>query len=88
MKPFPEGEMKTKILNLLKSVHFPLSDLKEIDGSTRSAHSNAMFTGIFKKNVFVYDTLVDNTNPDDMVAIIGINIRRHMLLTMTLKIDV
>jgi STE24 endopeptidase len=39
--PLHEGELKTKIESLASSVNFPLGGIYVMDGSTRSAHSNA-----------------------------------------------
>lgn len=43
-----DGEVKTAIEELAKSVDFPLTNLFTVDGSRRSAHSNAYFYGFFK----------------------------------------
>lgn len=43
-----DGEVKTAIEDLAKSVEFPLTNLFTVDGSRRSAHSNAYFYGFFK----------------------------------------
>jgi len=40
-----EGELKTGIQKLAKSQAFPLTKLFSVDGSTRSAHSNAYLFG-------------------------------------------
>jgi STE24 endopeptidase len=40
-KPLHEGELKQKIEELATSVHFPLKGIYVMDGSKRSAHSNA-----------------------------------------------
>lgn len=37
----PEGTLRTKIEELAGSLHFPLKKLYSMDGSKRSAHSNA-----------------------------------------------
>lgn len=40
-----DGELKSSIENLAESVSFPLTNLFSVDGSKRSAHSNAYFYG-------------------------------------------
>lgn len=43
-----------------------------IDGSKRSSHSNAYFYGLFTdKTIVVYDTLLEQSSNDEIVAIIG-----------------
>lgn len=46
--PLEDGEVKTAIEGLAKKVDFPLTNLFTVDGSKRSAHSNAYFYGFFK----------------------------------------
>ncbi|CAN0542850.1 unnamed protein product, partial [Ectocarpus sp. 8 AP-2014] len=57
--PLEDGELKSSIENLAKRVSFPLTNLFSVDGSKRSAHSNAYFYGFFKnKRIVLYDTLI------------------------------
>jgi STE24 endopeptidase len=46
LEPLKEGTVKTKTEELAKKLKFPLSKLWVIDGSKRSAHSNAYFYGL------------------------------------------
>jgi len=67
-----EGELRTRIEDLASQVKFPLTRLYKVDGSTRSAHSNAYFFGMFKnKRIVLYDTLMEHASTDDIVAIVG-----------------
>jgi len=63
--PVPESPLRTAIENLAKSINFPLTKLYVVDGSKRSAHSNAFFYGFYKnKRIVLFDTLLDDTcNP-------------------------
>ena len=62
--PLPEGELRTKIENLAKQIDFPLTKLYVVEGSKRSAHSNAYFYGFFKnKRIVLYDTLLEDYTP-------------------------
>lgn len=66
------GELREKIEALATRVNFPLTKLYKIDGSTRSAHSNAYFFGFLKnKRIVLYDTLMEHATTDDIVAIVG-----------------
>ena len=47
--PLEEGSLLTKIKIYLEKVNFPVKKLEVMDGSRRSAHSNAYFSG-FGKN--------------------------------------
>nr|XP_042898833.1 CAAX prenyl protease 1 homolog isoform X2 [Parasteatoda tepidariorum] len=62
--PLPEGELRTRIENLAKSIEFPLKKLFVVEGSKRSAHSNAYFYGFYKnKRIVLFDTLLEEYTP-------------------------
>ncbi|XP_052245324.1 CAAX prenyl protease 1 homolog isoform X1 [Dreissena polymorpha] len=62
--PLPEGELRTKIEELAKSIDFPLTKLYVVEGSKRSSHSNAYFYGFFKnKRIVLFDTLLADYSP-------------------------
>ena len=46
LEPLQDGEVKSKTEALAKKLKFPLSKLWVMDGSKRSAHSNAYFYGL------------------------------------------
>jgi STE24 endopeptidase len=57
--PLKEGELRTRIENLAAKIHFPLTKLYVVEGSKRSAHSNAYLYGFFNnKRIVLYDTLL------------------------------
>ncbi|XP_062615382.1 CAAX prenyl protease 1 homolog isoform X2 [Saccostrea cucullata] len=63
--PLPDGELRTKIEQLAASIEFPLTKLYVVEGSKRSAHSNAYFYGFFKnKRIVLYDTLIEDYSPE------------------------
>jgi STE24 endopeptidase len=49
LTPLQDGELKTAIEDYSRKVRFPLDNIFVIDGSKRSAKSNAFFSGIGKK---------------------------------------
>ncbi|VDP82850.1 unnamed protein product [Schistosoma mattheei] len=58
-EPLPDGSLKTKIETLAASIKFPLKKLLVVEGSRRSAHSNAYFYGFGKnKRIVIFDTLI------------------------------
>ena len=70
--PLPEGELRTAIEKYATHVGFSFGNIYEIDGKTRSAHSNAFFTGFgSSKRIALYDTLIKQCTVDEMVAVVA-----------------
>jgi STE24 endopeptidase len=78
--PLEEGPLRTAIEELAKKVGFPLTKIFVVDGSTRSAHSNAYFYGFFKnKRIVIYDTLIKQVDQEGIVAILGHELGHYKL---------
>ncbi|KAI2615933.1 peptidase family M48-domain-containing protein [Hypoxylon sp. NC1633] len=72
LSPLEEGKLKTQTEALAKKLKFPLHELFVIDGSKRSAHSNAYFFGLpWKKHIVIYDTLIEKSEPEEVVAVLA-----------------
>ncbi|CAM9104294.1 unnamed protein product [Laminaria digitata] len=70
--PLEDGELKSGIEALAARVNFPLTKLFVVDGSKRSAHSNAYFYGFFKnKRIVLFDTLIKQAETSEIVSILG-----------------
>jgi STE24 endopeptidase len=70
--PMEDGPLRQGIEALAGRLEFPLTKLFVVDGSTRSAHSNAYFYGIGKnKRIVLYDTLLTQVETEECVAILG-----------------
>lgn len=70
--PLPNGDLKAAIEQLASRISFPLRQLYVIDGSRRSAHSNAYFYGFFKnKRIVLYDTLLGQADTQEICAVLG-----------------
>ncbi len=81
--PLADGEMKTRIEALLARCGFASSGLFVMDGSKRSAHGNAYFTGFGKaKRIVFFDTLLDKLAPGEVEAVLAHELghfkRRHV----------
>ncbi|OOQ83257.1 CAAX prenyl protease 1 [Penicillium brasilianum] len=86
LSPLEPGEIKTGVENLAKKLKFPLSELHVIDGSKRSAHSNAYFYGLpWKKHIVIYDTLLEKSQPQEVVAVLSHELG-HWSLSHTTKL--
>lgn len=87
LTPLQDGELKHEIINYAKSVNFPLDNILVMDGSKRSSKANAFFSGFGKrKKVVLYDTLVDQHPPDELVAVLAHEIghykKKHIVIGM------
>ena len=72
LSPLGEGELRTAIEAYSKEVNFPLDNIYVMDGSRRSAKSNAFFSGMGKrKRIVLYDTLVENHSVEELVAVLA-----------------
>ena len=70
--PLEDGELKTRLEELLKKCGFKASGLFVMDASRRSGHSNAYFTGFGKsKRVVLYDTLIEQLSIEEIEAVLG-----------------
>jgi len=82
--PLENGAMKARIEALLKKCGFTASGLFVMDGSRRSAHGNAYFTGFGKtKRIVFFDTLLERLNGSEMEAVLAHELghfRRHHVL--------
>ncbi|KAL4518147.1 hypothetical protein Ndes2526A_g01403 [Nannochloris sp. 'desiccata'] len=68
----PTGPLRKKIEALATKLNFPLKKLFVVDGSTRSAHSNAYMYGFFgNKRIVLYDTLISQSSEDQVVAVLA-----------------
>ncbi|WP_304516440.1 M48 family metallopeptidase [Cecembia rubra] len=91
LTPLEDGELKSKIIEYAQSVGFPLDNIFVIDGSKRSSKANAFFSGFGKrKKVVLYDTLIDQHTPDELVAVLAHEIghykKKHVILGMIASI--
>ena len=72
LTPLEPGPLKEKVEALAQKLRFPLAELQVIDGSKRSAHSNAYFTGLpWKKTIVLYDTLIAKSEEKEVEAILA-----------------
>lgn len=86
LSPLEDGKLKDGVEALAKKLNFPLSNLFVIDGSKRSAHSNAYFFGLpWKKHIVIYDTLIEKSETEEIVAVLGHELG-HWSLGHTIKL--
>ena len=70
--PLEDGDLKTRIEALLERCGFAASGLFVMDGSKRSAHGNAYFTGLGRaKRIVFFDTLIQKLTPPQVEAVLA-----------------
>ncbi len=71
-KPMQDEASKERIAALLERCGFTVSGLFVMDGSKRSTHGNAYFTGFGKtKRIVFFDTLLQRLAPAEMDAVLA-----------------
>ncbi|MHB0992271.1 MAG: M48 family metallopeptidase [Burkholderiales bacterium] len=86
-EPLPDGELKQHISELLKKCGFAAQGLFVMDGSKRSRHGNAYFTGFGKsKRIVLFDTLIKHLQTGEIEAVLAHELghfyHRHVLKRM------
>ena len=70
--PLEDETLKTKVTDLMTRVGLSAKGFFVMDGSRRSAHSNAFFTGMGShKRVVFFDTLLQQLTLDEMEAVLA-----------------
>lgn len=86
-EPLEDGELKEGIINYARSIDFSLDNVFKMDGSKRSAKSNAFFTGFGKnKRIVLFDTLIAQHTTEELVAVLAHEMghfkKKHIIKTM------
>ena len=87
--PLDNAELKARIERLLQKCGFQSSGLFVMDGSLRSSHGNAYFTGFGKnKRVVFFDTLLNSLTGNEIEAVLAHELghfkRRHVIKRIVL----
>lgn len=70
--PLADEALKTRVERLLARCGFRAQGLFVMDGSRRSAHGNAYFTGFgAAKRIVFFDTLLDKLRPEEVEAVLA-----------------
>ncbi len=93
--PLENEELAGKIEELLQQAGFDCDGIFVVDGSKRSGHGNAYFTGLGKKRRIVfYDTLLETLSDNEILAVLAHelghfrngHIKKRLLLTATISL--
>jgi len=78
--PITEGELAARVGALLARTGFKSSGLYMMDGSKRSSHGNAFFTGFgAAKRIVLFDTLVSRLRPPEVEAVLAHELGHYKL---------
>ncbi|MRR08825.1 M48 family peptidase [bacterium] len=78
--PLPDGPLKDRIEALLARCGFGSAGLFVMDGSKRSAHGNAYFTGFGKgRRIVFFDTLIDKLTPGEIESVLAHELGHYKL---------
>jgi STE24 endopeptidase len=80
LQPLPEGSLRARLLSLGDRTGFRASKIEVMDGSKRSAHSNAYFTGFGRfRRIVLFDTLVEQLSAEELEAVLAHEIGHYRL---------
>lgn len=70
--PLEKGDLRDKIFKIASEVQFTLSEIFVMDGSKRSSHSNAYFTGLGKnRRIVLFDTLIQLLTQGELLGVLA-----------------
>jgi STE24 endopeptidase len=80
----PEGNLRERLLQLARHTGFQAQSIQMMDGSKRSRHSNAFFTGFGRfRKIVLFDTLIQQLSEPELEAVLAHEIghykKKHIL---------
>ena len=88
--PLPEGELRQRLFALAQRTHFPTRSIEVMDGSKRSRHSNAFFTGLGRfRKIVLFDTLIAQLTEPELESVLAHEIghykKRHVIKMLSVS---
>jgi STE24 endopeptidase len=78
--PLPNGSLRQRLLSLAQRTAFPNHNIMVMDGSRRSRHSNAFFTGFGRfRRIVLFDTLIAQLDEPEIEAVLAHEIGHYKL---------
>ena len=89
--PLPEGELRQRLFALAQRTHFATRSIEVMDGSKRSRHSNAFFTGLGRfRKIVLFDTLTAQLTEPELESVLAHEIghykKRHVIKMLSVSI--
>jgi STE24 endopeptidase len=80
LEPMEEGDLKKRLFDLADRTGFKAQTILVMDGSKRSGHSNAFFSGFGRfRRIVLFDTLIEQMEPDELEAVLAHEIGHYKL---------
>ncbi|MBO0696117.1 MAG: M48 family metallopeptidase, partial [Verrucomicrobia bacterium] len=88
--PLPEGTLRQRLFALARRTEFPARSIDVMDGSKRSRHSNAFFTGLGRfRKIVLFDTLIAQLTEPELESVLAHEIghykKRHVIKMLGLS---
>jgi len=88
--PLPEGSLRERLVGLAERTRFQARSIQVMDGSKRSRHSNAFFTGFGRfRKIVLFDTLIQQLEEPELEAVLAHEIghfkKKHILKMLALS---
>src|SRR5438445_5066560 len=82
--PLPDGGLRERLFALARRTNFPTRSIDVMDGSKRSRHSNAFFTGLGRfRKIVLFDTLIAQLTEPELESVLAHEIghykKRHVV---------
>lgn len=89
--PLAEGSLRERLFALARRTAFPTRNIEVMDGSKRSRHSNAFFTGFGRfRKIVLFDTLVTQLAEPELESVLAHEIghykKRHVIKFLAISI--
>jgi STE24 endopeptidase len=89
--PLPEGTLRERLFALAQRTDFPTRSIEVMDGSRRSRHSNAFFTGFGRfRKIVLFDILVAQLTEPELESVLAHEIghykKRHVMKLLSVSI--
>ena len=89
--PLPEGELRERLIALAQRTDFPARRIEVMDGSKRSRHSNAFFTGLGRfRKIVLFDTLIGQLTHAELESVLAHEVghckKRHVIKMLSVSV--
>ena len=89
--PLSEGALRQRLFTLAQRTGFPTRSIEVMDGSKRSRHSNAFFTGFGRfRKIVLFDTLIAQLSEPELESVLAHEIghykKRHVVKLLAFSI--